>query len=298
MSENSSFKSGFVSIIGMPNAGKSTLYNHLLGEALAIVNPKAQTTRHRILGVKNGPDYQIVFSDTPGILYKTSYEMHEKMMHFVNESVKDSDVLVLMLDIHGRDVTDEMREKFNASKAKKIVALNKIDTSNQEELENSLIHVKELYQADIYLPISAINGFETETLEKYIISFLPVHPPYFPEDQLTDRSERFFVNEIIRNHILNLYSEEIPYACEVLTLSFKEEPNIIRISCEIIVERESQKPIIIGKGGLGIKRLGTNARLDLEKFFDKKIFLELFVKVREDWRNNKNMLKQFGYEHE
>jgi GTP-binding protein Era len=282
----------------MPNAGKSTLYNHLLGEALAIVNPKAQTTRHRILGVKNGPNHQIVFSDTPGILYKTSYEMHEKMMHFVNESVKDSDVLVLMLDIHGRDVTDEMREKFNLSKAKKIVALNKIDTSNQEELENSLLHVKELYQADIYLPISALNGFETETLEKYIISFLPVHPPYFPEDQLTDRSERFFVNEIIRNHILNLYSEEIPYACEVLTLSFKEEPNIIRISCEIIVERESQKPIIIGKAGSGIKRLGTNARLDLEKFFDKKIFLELFVKVREDWRNNKNMLKQFGYEHE
>ena len=297
MSE-SNFVSGFVSIIGMPNAGKSTLYNHLLGEALAIVNPKAQTTRHRILGVKNGPDYQIVYSDTPGILYKTSYQMHEKMMHFVNESVKDSDVLVLMLDIHGKEVTEEMREKFNQSKARKIVAVNKIDTSNQTELESALLQVKELYQADVYLPISALKGFETDTLEKYIVSFLPKHPPYFPEDQLTDRSERFFVNEIIRNQILSLYSEEIPYACEVLTLSFKEEPNIIRMSCEIIVERDSQKPIIIGKGGAGIKRLGTNARLDLEKFFGKKVFIELFVKVREDWRNNKNMLKQFGYEHE
>jgi len=294
----SQFNAGFVSIIGMPNAGKSTLYNHLLGEALAIVNPKAQTTRHRIIGVKNGENYQIVYSDTPGILNKTSYQMHEKMMHFVNESVRDSDVLVLLIDIHGKEFSEDIKEKFHQAKAKKIICINKIDTSNQAELESALIQLKEEFAADVYLSISALNGFETETLERYIVSFLPQHPPYFPPDQLTDRSERFFVNEIIRNNILKIYSEEIPYACEVSTLAFKESPKIIRMSCEIIVERESQKPILIGQGGQTMKRLGINSRKDLEVFFGKQVFIELFVKVREDWRNNQNMLKQFGYDFE
>jgi len=198
------FKSGFVSIIGMPNAGKSTLYNALMGEKLAIINPKAQTTRHRILGIKNGENHQIVYSDTPGILRKTSYQMHEKMMKFVNESMDDSDVLVLLVDIHGRDFSDDIKQKFQKSKAKKIACLNKIDTSNQQELIAKLEAFKEEFEADIYLPISAQEGFQIEVLEKYIVDFLPFHPPFYPEDQLTDRSERFFVNEIIRNNILKL----------------------------------------------------------------------------------------------
>lgn len=292
------FRSGFVSIIGMPNAGKSTLYNRLLGETLAIVNPKAQTTRHRILGVKNGQDFQIVYSDTPGVLYKTSYKMHEKMMHFVNESVADSDVLILMIDIKGRQFTEEIKEKFEHAKAKKIVALNKVDLSNQEDLEAKLEEIKANFKADIYLPISAEHGFQVDVLEAYIEKFLPEHPAYFPDDQLTDRSERFFVNEIIRNNILKLYDEEIPYACEVMSLSFKENKKLIKINCEIIVERESQKPILIGKKGEGIKNLGIESRKELEAFFGKQVFLELYVKVREDWRNNNNMLKQFGYDQE
>ncbi len=296
MSEH--FRSGFVSIIGMPNAGKSTLYNRLLGETLAIVNPKAQTTRHRILGVKNGPGFQIVYSDTPGVLYKTSYKMHEKMMHFVNESVADSDVLILMIDIKGRQFTEEIKEKFEQAKAKKIVALNKVDLSNQSDLEAKLEEIKANFKADIYLPISAEHGFQVEVLEEYIEKFLPEHPAYFPDDQLTDRSERFFVNEIIRNNILKLYDEEIPYACEVMSLSFKENKKLIKINCEIIVERDSQKPILIGKRGDGIKNLGIESRKELEAFFGKQVFLELYVKVREDWRNNNNMLKQFGYDQE
>ena len=282
----------------MPNAGKSTLYNALMGEKLAIINPKAQTTRHRILGVKNGDGFQIIYSDTPGILRKTSYGMHEKMMKVVNESLEDSDVLVLLLDIHGRDFSEEIQKKFEGSKAKKIVALNKIDNSNQEELVQKLSWLKETFEAEVYLPISAQEGFQLDVLEKYIVDFLPVHPPYYPEDQLTDRSERFFVNEIIRNNILKLYEEEIPYASEVVTLSFKEEEKIIRLHCEVILERPSQKPIVIGKNGAGIKRLGIESRKELELFLGKQVYLELFVKVRDDWRNNKTMLKQFGYDTE
>ncbi len=292
------FKAGFVSIIGMPNAGKSTLYNALMGEKLAIVNSKAQTTRHRILGIKNGPDYQIVYSDTPGILRKTSYQMHERMMKFVGQSLSDSDVLILLIDIHGKDFNEEIRERFAQSKAYKIVGINKIDVSSQGELEEAMERLKTDFPADVYWPLSAQEGFGVEGLEQLVAKALPDHPPYYPTDQMTDRSERFFVNEIVRNNILRLYDEEIPYASEVLTLSFKENSKIIRISAEIIVERESQKPIIIGKAGAGIKKLGIAARKDLEEFFQKQIFLELFVKVRDDWRNNKNMLRQFGYDHE
>lgn len=296
--DSSQFKSGFVSIIGMPNAGKSTLYNALMGEKLAIVNPKAQTTRHRILGIKNGPDYQIVYSDTPGILRKTSYQMHERMMKFVGESMSDSDVLVLLIDIHGKDFNPEIRERFAKSGAYKVVGINKIDVSSQEELNAAVARLKEEFPADRYLPMSAQEGFGVAELEAIVADALPVHPPYYPTDQMTDRSERFFVNEIVRNNILRLYDEEIPYSSEVLTLAFKENSKIIRISAEIIVERESQKPIIIGKAGAGIKKLGIAARKDLEEFFQKQVFLELFVKVRDDWRNNKNMLRQFGYDYE
>jgi len=292
------FKSGFVSIIGMPNAGKSTLYNALLGEKLAIINPKAQTTRHRILGIKNGEGYQVIFSDTPGILHKTSYKMHEKMMRFVNESLRDSDVLILLFDIKKPNLTEELVEKFKSSKAKKIVVLNKLDLSFQDEVTVVMNQLQKDFPADAYLSISAEHKFQLEVLEKLVLDYLPIHPAYFPADQLTDRSERFFVNEIIRNNLLALYDEEIPYSCEVLTLSFKETSKIIRMSCEIIVERESQKPIIIGKGGSKIKRLGIDSRKQLEEFFDKQVFLEMFVKVREEWRNNDKMLNQFGYNNE
>lgn len=289
------FKSGFVSIIGMPNAGKSTLYNALLGEKLAIINPKAQTTRHRILGIKNGEGYQVIFSDTPGILHKTSYKMHEKMMRFVNESLRDSDVLILLFDIKRPNLTEELIEKFKSSKAKKIVVLNKLDLSFQDEVTAVMNNLQKEFPADAYLSISAEHKFQIEVLEKMVLDYLPIHPPYFPEDQLTDRSERFFVNEIIRNNLLALYDEEIPYSCEVITLSFKETNKIIRLSCEIVVERDSQKPIIIGKGGSKIKRLGIDSRKQLEEFFGKQVFLEMFVKVREEWRNNDKMLNQFGY---
>ncbi len=282
----------------MPNAGKSTLYNALLGEKLAIVNSKAQTTRHRIFGIKNGEGHQIVFSDTPGILRKTSYGMHERMMKLVKESVDDSDVLILLIDINGKDFSEEVHERFDRSKAKKIVVLNKIDKVQQQKLEEKLVWLKKTFDADVYLAISAQEKFQIDVLESYLVGFLPEHPAYFPEDQLTDKTERFFVNEIIRNNVLKLYEEEVPYSVEVVTLLFKEEPKILRLSCEIIVERPSQKPIIIGKQGQSIKRLGIESRKELEQFFQKQVYMELFVKVREDWRNNKKMLDQFGYESE
>lgn len=291
-----SFKSGFVSIIGMPNAGKSTLYNALMGEKLSIINPKAQTTRHRILGIKNLPEAQIIYSDTPGILKKASYKMHEKMMTSVTESLDDSDVLVLLLDVRAIELPDEIRARYEKSSAKKIVVINKIDTVKQDQLEAVMKKVAESFKADVFMIISALNNFNIEKLEEAVLEFIPEHPAYFPEDQITDRSERFFVNEIVRNNALKLYEDEIPYSIEVTTLLFKEDEKIIRLSCEIVVERDSQKRIVIGNKGEAIKRLGINARKDLEAFFGKQIYIELFVKVRDDWRNNKNMLRQFGYD--
>jgi len=290
------FKSGFVSIIGMPNAGKSTLYNALMGDSLAIVNEKAQTTRHRILGIRTTEDFQIIYSDTPGILRKMSYKMHETMMKTVRESLEDSDVIVLLIDIQNPSFSEDIQTKFNKFTGKKIVCLNKIDTINQEKLEAGLLQIKEQFAADYYLPISAKEKFQVDRLEQQVLEYLPVHPPYFDGEDVTDRSERFFVNEIIRNNILKLYSDEIPYSSEVHTLSFKEDVKIIRMSCEIIVERDSQKRIVVGSKGAGIKQLGIQSRKELEAFFGKQIFIELFVKVRDNWRNNANMLKQFGYE--
>jgi GTPase len=290
------FKSGFVSIIGMPNAGKSTLYNALMGDSLAIVNEKAQTTRHRILGIRTTDDFQIIYSDTPGILRKMSYKMHETMMKTVRESLEDSDVIVLLIDIQNPSFSEDIQTKFNKFTGKKIVCLNKIDTINQEKLEAGLLQIKEQFAADFYLPISAKEKFQVDRLEQQVLEYLPIHPPYFDGEDVTDRSERFFVNEIIRNNILKLYSDEIPYSSEVHTLSFKEDTKIIRMSCEIIVERDSQKRIVVGSKGAGIKQLGIQSRKELEAFFGKQIFIELFVKVRDNWRNNANMLKQFGYE--
>jgi len=280
----------------MPNAGKSTLYNALMGDSLAIVNEKAQTTRHRILGIRTTEDFQIIYSDTPGILRKMSYKMHETMMKTVRESLEDSDVIVLLLDIQNPSFSEDIQTKFNKFTGKKIVCLNKIDTINQEKLEAGLLQIKEQFAADFYLPISAKEKFQVDRLEQQVLEYLPVHPPYFDGEDVTDRSERFFVNEIIRNNILKLYSDEIPYSSEVHTLSFKEDVKIIRMSCEIIVERDSQKRIVVGSKGAGIKQLGIQSRKELEAFFGKQIFIELFVKVRDNWRNNANMLKQFGYE--
>lgn len=290
------FKSGFVSIIGMPNAGKSTLYNALMGDKLAVVNSKAQTTRHRILGIKTTDKHQIIYSDTPGILKKVSYKMHEQMMKSVNESLDDSDVLILLIDINEKDFSEEVEQRFQAFKGKKILCLNKIDNTTQEWLEKKMLAVREKFAADEYIPLSALEKFNVDVLEARVLEYLPIHPAYFDGEDITDRSERFFVNEIVRNNILKYYSEEVPYSVEVYTLSFKEDEKIIRISCEIIVERDSQKRIIIGNKGAAIKKLGIGSRKDLEEFFNKHVFIELFVKVRENWRNNPNMLKQFGYD--
>lgn len=254
----------------MPNAGKSTLYNALMGDSLAIVNEKAQTTRHRILGIRTTEDFQIIYSDTPGILRKMSYKMHETMMKTVRESLEDSDVIVLLIDIQNPSFSEDIQTKFNKFTGKKIVCLNKIDTINQEKLEAGLLQIKEQFAADFYLPISAKEKFQVDRLEQQVLEYLPVHPPYFDGEDVTDRSERFFVNEIIRNNILKLYSDEIPYSSEVHTLSFKEDVKIIRMSCEIIVERDSQKRIVVGSKGAGIKQLGIQSRKELEAFLASK----------------------------
>lgn len=288
-------KSGFVSIVGKPNVGKSTLYNTLMRQNLSITNPKAQTTRHRILGIDTGENFQIVYSDTPGILKQVSYKLHDKMMGFVKQAFDDSDVLVLIVDAQRPEEPEEFKRNFENSPAKKIVCINKMDLVDEAKLNELMVRLQQEYPADVYLSISATENFQIDKLRETIINFLPLGPAYYPADQITDKSERFFVNETVRNNALRIYQDEVPYSLEVVTISFKEEPNIIKIYCEVVVERDSQKIIIVGKGGDKIKRLGTNSRLELEKLFDKKIYLNLFVKSRKEWRNNENMLNSFGY---
>ena len=289
-------KAGFVNIIGNPNVGKSTLMNAFVGEKLSIITSKAQTTRHRILGIVNGEDFQMILSDTPGII-KPAYELQESMMDFVKSAFEDADVLVYMVEIGEKELKDEaFFAKIQQSKIPVLLLLNKIDTSNQEEL----IAQVELWQskvpnAEIH-PISALTDFNVKTVFDRIIDLLPESPPYYPKDQLTDKPERFFVNEAIREKILLHYKKEIPYAVEVDTEEFFEEEDIIRIRAIIYVLRESQRGIIIGHKGQGIKRIGTESRRDLEKFLGKKIFLETPVKVKKNWRNDDKQLKKFGYE--
>ncbi|HRG59251.1 MAG TPA: GTPase Era [Bacteroidia bacterium] len=289
-------KAGFVNIIGKPNAGKSTLMNILVGEKLSIITSKAQTTRHRILGIVSSDEHQIVYSDTPGIL-TPHYKMHESMMKFVYTALSDADVLLLIIDVTSKEqLEDELMEKLKKSGSKIVVLLNKIDLIKPEELETiSTAWATLLPEAEI-IPISALEKFNTDYLTKRIVALLPDSPAFYDKDQLTDRPEKFFVSEIIREKILLNYDKEIPYSCEVYVESFKDEPNILKIRALIFVSRESQKGIIIGHQGSGLKRVGTQARIDIEKFFDKKVFLELFVKVKKDWRNNDYMLRQFGYE--
>ena len=288
-------KAGFVNIIGNPNVGKSTLMNSLVGEKLSIITSKAQTTRHRILGIVNGEDFQLVLSDTPGVI-KPSYELQSSMMDFVKTAINDADIIIYMIEIGESSLKDEnLFNKIKFSSIPVILLINKIDLSNQEELENQVDEWKtKLPNAEIF-PISALKKFQVDSLLQRLIELLPECPPYFPKDQLTDKPERFFVNEIVREKILLNYNKEIPYSVEILTEEFKEDEKIIRIRSVIMVERDSQKGIIIGHKGSALKKVGIKSRKDLETFFGKQIHIELFVKVNKNWRSNQNQLKRFGY---
>ena len=288
-------KSGFVNIIGNPNVGKSTLMNSLVGEKLSIITSKAQTTRHRILGIVNGENFQLVLSDTPGII-KPNYELQASMMHFVKTAIDDADIIIYMIEVGESTLKDkDLYNKIKSSKIPVLLVINKIDLTNQGDLEEQVDKWKDkLPNAEVF-PISALQKFQTENLLQRLIELLPESPAYFPKDQLTDKPERFFVNEIIREKILLNYKKEIPYSVEVITEEFKEDETIIRIRSIIMVERDSQKGIIIGHKGDALKKTGIQARKDLEDFFGKQIHIELFVKVNKNWRNNQNQLKRFGY---
>lgn len=288
-------KAGFVNIIGNPNVGKSTLMNAFVGEKLSIITSKAQTTRHRILGIVNGDDFQVVFSDTPGII-KPAYELQSAMMDFVKSALEDADVLLYMVEIGEKALKDEhFFKKLQNSKIPVLLLLNKIDKADQQLLEEQVQYwQQQMPGAEIHL-ISALNNFNVKEVFERIIELLPESPPYFPKDQLTDKPERFFVNETIREKILQQYKKEIPYAVEIDTEEFLEDEDIIRIRSVIMVERNSQKGIIIGHKGSALKKVGVAARKDLELFFDKQVHLELYVKVSKDWRKDPRRLRRFGY---
>ncbi|MBP5583883.1 MAG: GTPase Era [Bacteroidales bacterium] len=290
------FKSGFVNIVGNPNVGKSTLMNELVGERLSIVTAKSQTTRHRILGIVNGEDHQIVFSDTPGVL-KPAYKLQESMLKFSESALVDADVMLYITD------TEETAEKNSdfLEKVKKmdhipvLLVINKIDLIDQEKLVKLVEYWEQLLPKAEIIPCSALNKFNIDYIMKRIVTLLPEGEPYYDQDALTDKPMRFFVSEIIREKILKLYSKEIPYSCEVVVEQYEEAPKNVHIRAVINVARDSQKGIIIGKQGAGIKRLGMEARKDIETFVGKSIYLDLFVKVEKDWRNNERDLRQFGY---
>jgi GTP-binding protein Era len=288
-------KAGFVNIIGNPNVGKSTLMNAFVGERLSIITSKAQTTRHRILGIVNGEDFQVILSDTPGII-KPAYEMQKSMMDFVKSAFEDADVLIYMVEIGEKELKDEaFFTKIIHSKIPVLLLLNKIDKSNQDELEEQIdLWKNKVPNAEIY-PISALEIFNVKEVFARILELLPVSPPYYPKDALTDKPERFFVNETIREKILLNYDKEIPYAVEIETEEFLEDEKIIRIRSVIMVERVTQKGIIIGHKGGALKKVGIQSREDLEKFFGKQIHIELYVKVNKDWRSNAYQLRRFGY---
>jgi len=289
-------KAGFVNIIGYPNVGKSTLMNAMVGEKLSIITSKAQTTRHRIMGMVNGEDFQIVYSDTPGIVKDPSYKMHQLMNSYISTALKDADIIILMTEPKLQFTEREIIEKLNSSDKHIIVVLNKIDVSNQEAVVMDMESwQKRMPKADI-VPVSALNNFNIQKVIECIIDKLPEHEPYFPKDELTDKSMRFFVSEIIREKILLNYKKEIPYSAEVAVDQYKEDEKLIRINAIIYVSRDSQKAIILGHQGSSIKKTATAARLDIEEFVGKKVFLEITVKVSKDWRDNDSTLKQFGYD--
>jgi GTPase len=288
-------KSGFVNILGNPNVGKSTIMNALVGEKLSIITPKVQTTRHRIMGIVNGEDFQIVYSDTPGIL-NPKYKLQESMMSFVNIALTDADIILYVTDVSDSvDKEGEYITRIKKSGIPVIIAINKIDLSNQAELEKIVESWHSVFPDSDIIPLSALNNFNLEVLLRSVLSLLPEGEPYFPKDQLTDKFERFFASEIIREKILLNYQKEIPYSVEIEIESFTEEKKIIHIRAVIHVARDSQKGIIIGHKGQMLKKVGTEARIDMEDFFGRKVFLELFVKVSKEWRDKPLMLKKFGY---
>jgi len=292
----SAHRSGFINIIGSPNVGKSTLMNALVGERLSIITSKAQTTRHRILGFVNEEDYQMVFSDTPGII-DPAYKLQESMMDFVRSAFDDADILVYMVEMGEKTLKDpQFFKKLQQAAAPLLLLINKIDTGDQERLNAAVAHWSEqLPRAEIF-PISALEGFGVSQVMERMKELLPLGPAYFPKDQLTDKTERFVVSEVIREKILLNYDKEIPYAVEIQVESFKESDTIIHIGAIILVERDTQKGILIGHQGKGLKRVGTEARKDLEQFFAKKIHLEMHVKVSKNWRSDDNLLRRFGYQ--
>ena len=295
MSDEKIFKSGFVNIIGNPNVGKSTLMNIMMKERLVIATHKAQTTRHRIKGILTGEDYQIVFSDTPGVL-DPAYELQSKMMDAVKESLVDADVILYVVEIGEKSLkNEEVFARLQKTSTPIILLLNKIDTATPDRLNDAVDYWHELLPNAEILPISAKENVNVDLLVNKIKAIIPEGPQYYPDDQLTDRSERFIVNEVIREKILLNYQKEIPYSVEVVTERFKEDLHLISIEAEIYVERDSQKGIIIGHKGESLSKVGKEAREELEKFFDKKVFLKLFVKVRKDWRSKENDLRRFGY---
>lgn len=292
--EEKGFKSGFASIIGKPNVGKSSLMNKLMGENLSITTPKAQTTRHRIMGILNGDNYQIVYSDTPGIL-EPKYSLHEAMMNYVKVSLQDADVILLVVEV-GEKFDENTYGRFARFTTPILLVINKTDLAGEAELKEKIeMWKRSLPNVAEIIPVSAMTGENVDTIIGKVIEHLPEHPAYFPADEFTDRTERFFASEIIREKIFMNYEQEIPYSCEVTITSFKDEEKILRISAEIYVERESQKGILIGKGGTSLKKVGTEARQGLEAFFGKQVFLETRVKVADNWRKQKDRLKRFGY---
>ncbi|WP_421827996.1 GTPase Era [Larkinella sp.] len=292
-------KAGYVSIIGKPNVGKSTLMNQLVGERLSIITSKAQTTRHRIMGILNGvhdgQEFQLVYSDTPGII-KPQYRLHESMMSFVRGSLEDADVILFVTDIFEKYDENDVIERLQKTQTPVLLLINKIDLATPEQVEEKIQYWKENFKSEAIIPISALTDINIKHVFKAIVSRLPVHPPYFPKDELTDRPERFFASEIIREKIFLNYKKEVPYSCEVIITGFKEKDDIIVVQSEILVERATQRAILLGEGGKMIKKTGIMAREELERFFGKKVFLEQYVKVEPDWRTKERALKRFGYE--
>lgn len=288
-------KAGFVNIVGNPNAGKSTLMNILVGERLSIITSKAQTTRHRILGIVNGEDFQIIYSDTPGIIVP-KYKMQEGMMQFVGTALNDADVLLLVIDLtDDKPIEEHAYKRIRNAKVPVLLLLNKMDAVSGEQLQQAAEKWQKEFPEAKMIPLSALQKKNTDIVIKQIIDALPEHPAYYPKDELTDRPERFFMQEIIREKILFQFEKEIPYSVEVVVEEFKEKTDIIKIRAVIYVMRESQKGIILGEQGRAIKKLGTSSRIDMEKFLQKKVFLELVVKVDKDWRDSERSLKRFGY---
>jgi GTP-binding protein Era len=288
-------QSGFVNIIGKPNAGKSTLMNALVGERLSIISHKAQTTRHRIRGIVSGENFQIVYSDTPGII-KPAYLLQDKMMKFIETAFTDADIILFVKDITDKKNDDEILERLKKCTVPVILIVNKIDLATQDEVMACIENYKSMLPFAAIQAVSATEKFNTDGLLGILLEYLPESPPYFPKDEMTDLPERFFMSEIIREKIFHNYRKEIPYSCEVSIEAFREEENIIRISALILVERQSQKGILIGHKGEALKKTGTQARIDMEKFLGKKVFLEMHVKVKEDWRSDEKMLRSFGYD--